>query len=51
MIFEKQIYPFGQAALVKRITEVLSMPVDCPRAIPEGIIERFIKWRYKIKVV
>ena len=44
MIFETQIYPFGQQNLVKRIREVLSLPVDCPRAIPEGIIDRFMKW-------
>jgi hypothetical protein len=50
MIFEKQIYPFGQAALVKKITGVLGMPVDCPRAIPEGIINRFMNWHNKHKV-
>lgn len=47
MIFEKQIYPFGQKSLVKKITEILGMPVDCPRAIPDGIIYRFIKWHNK----
>jgi len=30
MIFEKQIYPFGQEMLVDRIIEVLGMPVDFP---------------------
>ena len=44
MIFETQIYPFGQRNLVNRIREVLDLPVDCPRAIPEGIIDRFIRW-------
>jgi hypothetical protein len=47
MIFEKQIYPFGQEKLVKKITEVLGMPVDCPRKVPDGIIDRFIKWHGK----
>ena len=47
MIFETQIYPFGQKELVEKIREVLDLPVDCPRAIPEGIIERFIKWYKK----
>jgi len=47
VIFEKQIYPFGHEKLVKRITEVLGMPVDCPRKIPDGIIERFIRWHSK----
>lgn len=44
MIFEKRIYPFGQNKLVKGITEVSGMSVDCPRKIPDGIIERFIRW-------
>jgi len=44
MIFETQVYPFGQKELVEKIKEVLGLPVDCPRAIPEGIIDRFLKW-------
>jgi len=47
MIFETQIYPYGQEEIVKKIKEKLKLPVDCPRAIPEGIIERFIKWHQK----
>lgn len=48
MIFEKQIYPFAQEKLVQRIQEVLGMPVDCPRKIPDGIIDRFMKWHYRM---
>jgi len=44
MIFETQVYPFSEKRLVEKIKEVLGLPVDCPRAIPEGIIERFLKW-------
>lgn len=47
MIFETQIYPFGQRSLVGEIKEVLGLPADCPRAIPEGIIDRFTKWHEK----
>ena len=47
MIYEAQIYPFGQTDLVRRIREVLGLPVDCPRAIPEGIIDRFERWHGK----
>lgn len=47
MIFETQIYPFGQRNLVNRIREVLGLPVDCPRAVPEGIIDRFMKWHLR----
>lgn len=47
LLYEKQIYPFGQKALVKEIEEELGLPVDSPRAIPEGILERFDKWHRK----
>lgn len=48
MIFETQIYPFGQRSLVEKIKEVLGLPVDCPRAIPEGIIDRFLRWHERV---
>lgn len=47
MIFETQIYPFGLDDLVEEIKRVLKLPVDCPKAIPEGIIQRFLKWHRK----
>lgn len=49
MIYETQVYPFGQESLVQRIKSVLEMPVDCPRAIPDGIIQRFMRWHNKTK--
>ena len=42
-IFVAQIYPFGMEDLVDRIKETLELPVDSPLAIPDGIIDRFIK--------
>jgi len=44
LIFETQIYPFGQEPFVKKIRETLNLPVICSRAIPEGIINRFMRW-------
>lgn len=49
MIFEAQIYPFRQGDLVRKIREVLGLTADCPRAIPEGIIDRFVGWYEKTK--
>jgi hypothetical protein len=43
MIFEAQIYPYGHVGLVKDIKEVLGLPADCPREIPSGIIDRFLR--------
>jgi hypothetical protein len=44
LIFETQIYDLSQKSLVERIRENLNYNVDCPRAIPGGIIDRFVKW-------
>jgi hypothetical protein len=49
MIFVAQIYPFGHRDLVKRIKETLGLEADCPRAIPDGIIDRFMRWHDKQK--
>lgn len=51
MIYECQIYPFGTKSMVERVKTELSLPVDCPRAIPDGIIDRFEKWHNKQKKV
>jgi len=47
MIFECQIYELSQVDLVQKIKTKLGLPVDCPQAIPEGIILRFNKWHTK----
>jgi len=47
LIFENQIYDLSQVELVKKIRDVIEYPVDYPRAIPEGIIDRFEKWHIK----
>jgi hypothetical protein len=44
LIFETQIYPLGHEALVTKIRETLGLPVICSKAIPEGIMNRFMKW-------
>jgi len=49
MIFVAQIYPFGQRDLVERIKETLGLMADCPRAIPDGIIDRFMRWHSEEK--
>jgi len=44
LLFVAQIYDLSQKALVEKIRDVLGYEVDCPRAIPSGIIDRFEKW-------
>jgi hypothetical protein len=50
LIFGLQIYELSQAKLVERLKTELGLPVDCPRAIPDGILERFAKWHEMKKV-
>jgi len=47
LIFETQIYPLGQEKLVKKIKEILGLPALCSRAIPDGIINRFMRFHDK----
>lgn len=49
LLFKTQIYDLSQQELVKRIKENLGYDVDCPRAIPSGIIDRFEKWHNRFK--
>jgi hypothetical protein len=43
MIFKYQLYPFGTESFVRRVRERTGLPVDCPAAIADGTIERFLK--------
>lgn len=47
LLFEYQLYPFGQDAFARKIRETLELPVDCPRAIQEGTIKRLVAWHEK----
>lgn len=44
MVFKSQIYDLSQKALVEKMKTELGLPADCPRAIPEGILDRFKTW-------
>lgn len=50
LIFGSQIYELSQAKLVERLKKELGLPVDCPRAIPDGILERFRTWHERKNV-
>lgn len=47
LIFKWQLYPYGHEDLARRIRERFRIPVDCPRAIERGTVERFLKWHLK----
>ena len=48
LIFETQIYELGQIELVKKIKEIIGLPVISTRNIPDGIINRFEKFHEKV---
>ena len=47
LLFVARVHPFGHEALVNDINEHLEMEADCPKAIPDGIIDRFMKKHLK----
>ena len=50
LIFRWQLYPQGQEQLVKKVRDTLGIPVDAPRAIALGTVERFLNWhRWKFR--
>ncbi len=49
LLFKAQIYELSQVDLVERIRAQLGYEVDCPKAIPSGIIDRFEAWHNKQK--
>ncbi len=44
LVFGTLMYPFGFTELVREMRDVLGLPVDCPRAVPAGVVERFLRW-------
>jgi len=51
LIFKWQLYPYGREDLARRVREKFGLPVDCPRAIQEGTIRRFLNWHLKFSGV
>lgn len=42
-----QLYPWTHRALAKRVKDDLGLPVDAPRFLYEGTMNRFLKWHRK----
>lgn len=47
MILKYQLYPVGQRELARRVAGELGLPVDAPRALGSGTMERFMRWDEK----
>jgi hypothetical protein len=44
MVLKWQLYPRAQAELAKTVREELGLPVDSPRALYQGTMEKFNRW-------
>jgi len=50
LVFRWQLYPMGQDELIREVRETLMLPVDSPRAVEQGTVERLLKWhRWKFQ--
>ncbi len=47
LILKYQLYPWTHKDLAKRISQDLQLPVDSPKAIADGTMQRFINWHEK----
>ncbi len=44
-VFQTHIFPFGTEHFVQEIRQELpGLPVDCPRDLPNTILDRFLEW-------
>jgi len=47
LLFKDQMYPFGNERLAERVRAELRLPVHCPPAVPDGVVQRFATWHQK----
>ena len=50
MILKYQLYPWTHGELAKRVSQELNLPVDSPKALAEGTMERLMKWHRRKRV-
>jgi hypothetical protein len=44
LLFEQQMYPMGHTALLVEVRNKLGLKIFSPDAVPDGHIQRFVKW-------
>ncbi len=47
MILKYQLYPWSHQELAKRVASELGLPVDAPRKLKDGTVDRFVSWHLK----
>jgi hypothetical protein len=44
LVLEHQLYPIAHRELARRVKSTLDLPVDTPKALQDGTIQRFVNW-------
>lgn len=44
LLFGHQMYPFGQDGFAKEVRAAMGLPVACPAAVADGILDKFESW-------
>jgi hypothetical protein len=44
LIMKYQLYPWAHRDLARRVRDELGLPVDAPRALQDGTMDRFMRW-------
>jgi hypothetical protein len=47
LIMKYQLYPLAHRELARRVSGELGLPVDTPKALAEGTMDRFVRWHEK----
>jgi hypothetical protein len=47
MILGYQLYPWAHLDLARRVAKELGIPVDAPKALGDGTMEKFLRWHRK----
>lgn len=48
LIMKYQLYPWAHRDLARRVRDTFGLPVDAPRSLQEGTINRFLRWHLKL---
>ena len=44
LILKYQLYPVSHRELAKKVKAELGLPIDSPKALEEGTMDRFVRW-------
>lgn len=50
MILKYQLYPWTHGDLARKVANELGLPVDAPKALADGTMERFVRWHQRKKL-